>query len=96
MHEYKITMVFGIYAVDNDNPELRLMRQRIAQFIRSHDHIISYHALYIDQSNKDIYLDMVVDYDLKDWDGLREEFTAYMAEQYPGQHLELVVETQYV
>ena len=39
---------------------------------------------------------MVVDYDLKDWDGLREEFTAYMAEQYPGQHLELVVETQYV
>ena len=96
MHEYKITMVFGIYAVDNDNPELRLMRQRIAQFIRSHDHIISYHALYIDQSNKDIYLDMVVDYDLKDWDGLREEFTAYIAEQYPGQHLELVVETQYV
>lgn len=96
MHEYKITMVFGIYAVDNDNPELRLMRQRIAQFIRSHDHIISYHALYIDQSNKDIYLDMVVDYDLKDWDGLREEFTAYMAEQYPGKHLELVVETQYV
>ena len=96
MHEYKITMVFGIYAVDNDNPELRLMRQRIAQFIRSHDHIISYHALYIDQSNKNIYLDMVVDYDLKDWDGLREEFTAYMAEQYPGQHLELVVETQYV
>lgn len=96
MYEYNITMVFGIYAVDNDNPELRLMRQRLAEFIRNHDHIISYHALYIDQSNKDIYLDLVVDYDLKDWDGMREEFTAFMAGYYPNQKLELVMETQYV
>ena len=36
------------------------------------------------------------DYDLADWEALRKEFTAYMAELYPDKHLELVIETNYV
>ena len=41
-------------------------------------------------------MDLVVDYDLADWDELRREFTDYMAARYPEKHLELVIETNYV
>lgn len=96
MHEYGITMVFGLYAIDNDNPESKAMRLRIAEFIRGYQHLVSYHALYVDAETKDIYIDLVVDYELKDWEKLRKDFTQFMHEHYPNQGIELVIETQYV
>ena len=41
-------------------------------------------------------MDLVVDYELKDWDALRADFTAFMAQHYPESRLELVIETMYV
>ena len=41
-------------------------------------------------------MDLVVAYDLADWEVLRREFTDYMASLYPNKHLELVIETNYV
>lgn len=96
MHEMNITMVFGIYAVNQDHELLKEMRQHIVEFIRKHENVISYHALYIHPDTEDIYCDLVVDYDLKDWNSLREEFTSYMKEKYPNRKLKLVIETEYV
>lgn len=96
MHEKNIVMVFGIYAVDQDHEEIRQMRRDIAAFVREQEHVTSYHALYIDPSNQDIYVDFVVDYDLEDWDALRAQFLAYMAEKYPESRVELVIETNFV
>ena len=96
MHEKHITMVFGIYAVDKDHQEIRQLREQVAAFVREQEHVTSYHALYIHPNGRDIYVDLVVDYDLADWDELRREFTDYMAARYPEKHLELVIETNYV
>lgn len=96
MHEKNIVMVFGIYAVDRDHEENREMRKYIGAFVRSQEHVQSFHALYIDPENQDIYVDLVVDYELSDWDALRSEFAAYMEQRYPGRRLELVIETNYV
>lgn len=96
MHEHDVTMVFGIYAVDNDNPEAAAMRGRIAEFIQSHAHVMSFHALFVNTREMKIYCDLIVDYGLADWEALRAEFTAYMAQLYPDYSLELVIETEYV
>lgn len=96
MHEYHVTMVFGIYAVNNDRETLKELRGYIARFVREQEHVRSYHALYIDPKTNDIYCDLVVDYSLRDWDALEEEFRAYMREQYPQNRVEVVIETEYV
>ena len=96
MHEYNIVLAFGMYAVDRDHEEIGKMRAQIADFIHSHEHVNSYHALYIDPKNSDIYCDLIVDYSLMDWDALRQEFTDYMASLYPDSRLELTIETDYV
>ncbi len=96
MHEYHVTMVFGIYAVDNKTEDARKMRGQIAQFVRQHAHVKSYHALYHDKQENRIYCDFIVDYSPFDWQTLREAFTAYMMELYPGCSVELTVETEFV
>ncbi len=96
MQQYHVTMVFGIYAVDNKTEESRKMRGQITQFVRNHEHVKSYHALYHDKENNCIYCDFIVDYAPFDWDALREEFTAYMHECYPDCTVALTVETEFV
>ncbi len=96
MEEHHVTMVFGIYAVDNKTEESRAMRREIAAFVRSRGEIISYHALYHDKAAGQIYCDFVVEYGDFDWEKIRQDFSAYMQERYPGQQVKLVIETEYV
>lgn len=96
MHEYKVTMVFGIYAVDNDHEQIRQLRREVSAFIQGRQHIKSFHALYIEPGTGRIYCDIVVDYALQDWDGLEKEFKAYLAQRYPHSDVELTVETEFV
>ncbi len=96
MHEHKVTMVFGVYAVDNDHEEVRELRGRILDFIKTEEHIKSFHAVYIDRKTDSIYCDFIVDYRLRDWDAVREKFTEYMNGFYSGKKLELTIETEFV
>ena len=96
MHEYSVTMVFGIYAVDNEHPALKPLRRAIGAFVKAHEHVISFHALYLDPKERRLYCDLVVDYDLRDREALEAEFRAAMAEVCPGNDIELTIETEYV
>ncbi len=96
MHAYKVTMVFGVYAVDNDHEETKKLRGDIAAFVKSQEHVKSLHAVYIEPETEKIYCDFIVDYALRDWDSVRNEFTAYMEKLYPGKQLELTIETEFV
>lgn len=94
--EHNVTMVFGIYAVDNDHEEIREIRKAVGDFVKSYEHVKSYHAIYLDPSSDKLYCDLVVDYDLKNWDSLREEFLSYMSKHFPDNEIILTVETEYV
>lgn len=96
MHEYKVVMVFGIYAVDNDHEEVRALRKDISKFVREEDGVESFHAVYLDSDTKTLYVDFIVDYSQKDWDSLRQRFLDYMACVLPGYKIELTIETQFV
>ena len=96
MHEYQVTMVFGVYAVDNEHAQIKELRKRIGEFVRNHEHLKNYHAVYMDEKNHKIYCDFIVDYKLQDWDALREAFTEYIAEFYPEYEVELVIETEFI
>lgn len=95
-YKYKVILVFGIYAVDNDNPESKKLREQIAKFVIGYDHVKSYHAVYIDKTSNDIYCDLIVDYELKDWNKLDNDFKKYMKELYPSDNIVLTIETEYV
>lgn len=96
MHEYKVTLVFGVYAIDNDNKDIKELRKRIAKYIRNYEHIVSYHALYIDSKNKRIYCDFIVDYEINDWEKVEKDISIYLNKYYPDYSYELTIETEFV
>ena len=96
MHEYKVTMVFGMYAVDNDHPYAKEMRRTIANFVAGEEHVKSFHAVYLDEKANQLYCDLIVDYTIRDWDSLRARFMDYMKPFYPDKEVILTVETEFV
>lgn len=96
MHEYHVTMVFGVYAVDHEHTEIKELRRQIGAFVKEQEHVKSYHAVYIDSENSKIYCDLIVDYKLKDWEELRKKFLEYIGEFHPGYETELTIETEFV
>lgn len=96
MYEYHVVMVFGIYAVDNDHEEIRNLRAKIADYVKSQEHIKSYHAVYVSENDQKIYCDLIVDYKLLDWDAQRQDFIKYIKEFYPDYEIALTIETEFV
>lgn len=96
MHEEHVTMVFGVYAVDNDHAETRAMRQLVLAFVKEHAHVKSFHAIYLEPGTNRLYCDFIVDYAMKDWDALRAEFVAYMKLKAPAHEIVLTIETEFV
>ena len=96
MHEYGVVMVFGIYAVDNDSKLSKKLRKEIAQFVKEKEHVKSFHAVYLDKKTDKLYCDLLVDYDLEDYDKLREDFIDYMHNLYPDKTIELTIDTDFV
>lgn len=95
-NEHRVNMVFGIYAVGHDHPEVQELHDVVGDFVRDRKHIVGFHALYLDRDSGKIYCDLIVDYGLKDLDALKAEFTGYMAEHYPDNQLMLTIETEFV
>lgn len=96
MHEDKVTMVFGIYAVDNDHEETKKIRTYVANFVKENEHIKNFHAIYLEPHTKNIYCDLVVDYKLKEWDDLKKKFIDYMKKFYSDNNIILTIETEFV
>lgn len=96
MHEYNVTMVFGIYAVDNDHAYIKELRKTIGRFVSQHEHVKSFHAVYLAPDSDKLYCDFIVDYSLRDWDALSAEFTEYLLAFYPDKELVLTIETEFV
>lgn len=96
MHEHHVTMVFGVYAVDNDSAKIKELRSRITAFVREQEHIKSYHAVYLSEKEKKLYCDFIVDYCLEGWNALQSEFVQYISEYYPEYQVELTIETEFV
>ena len=96
MHEEHVTMVFGVYAVDDDHVETRRIRRTILEYVKAHEHVKSFHAVYLEPGTYRLYCDLVVDYELADWGALRADFLDYMKAKVPGRDVVLTVETEFV
>lgn len=96
MHEYHVTMVFGIYAVDNDHEEVKAIRKSIGAFVKEQTEVKSFHAIFLDPKTNYLYVDLVVTYKLRDWDQLEKDFKDYMSKLYPDNEIVLTIETEFV
>jgi divalent metal cation (Fe/Co/Zn/Cd) transporter len=76
---YQDTGIFitaiGLYSRNSSNEKLMHMRDEIEKLVVDHKHIKQIHGFYVDEENKRITFDVVVDFDEKDRAGLVAHIT---------------------
>lgn len=77
----------SIYAQNDNDDNLKKIRDDIATVALSHDHVIQMHGFYFDEEKKTIQFDLVVDFETNDPVSVYEETVKDVQSKYPDYKL---------
>ena len=89
--KYKVFLTIGIYAIDNDHQELR---QSIHKTAMEHQGVLGTHAIYIDDKEKFITIDVMTDFNV-DRAALKEDLEGHIQEYLPGYRADINFDNNY-
>ena len=73
----------SIYSRNTENKELLKLQQEIHDLVLSKDHVLQMHGFYVEEEKKRIHMDIVVDFEEKDSDGLIANIRKELEEKFP-------------
>jgi cation diffusion facilitator family transporter len=74
----------GVYSVNKNNKEFNKVKKEIKDIVFKYDGILQIHGLYIDKEYKTIYLDIVLDFKVKDKETLYKDIVNDIKKIYKG------------
>ena len=80
----------GIYAQNTTDDRIAEMRTRLTRMVMSHEGILQVHGFSVNEEDKVIHFDVIVDYDRADRKAIFEHISREAAEMYPDYSLQLV------
>ena len=86
-----VILTIGIYAIDQVHQELRESIHRTAM---EHTGVLGTHAIYIDDTEKTITIDIITDFEV-DCEALKEDLEGHIHEFLPGYRAEITFEHNY-
>lgn len=86
----KIALTIGIYAA-NDEGEFREMKQTLTKIIQNSPGVLQLHGFYVDQNKKDVYFDLVLDFD-SDTEKIKNKIISKMQKQYPDYSYNIIID----
>lgn len=75
----------GIYSVNNNDKNIISLRTKVAGIVMKYDHVIQLHGFYVNEEEKFMQFDLIIDFEEKDRgalfnkaiDEVRKEFPEY-------------------
>ena len=82
----------GIYSVNTKDENIISIRENIRKIIFSHDGILQMHGFYIDEKNKFINVDIIIDFKIKDRNKLYQKILNEIKNEYKGYRINLTLD----
>lgn len=95
VRDYHTNIVIGIYAIDKDAPATAHVSELVSNAVKENPHILGFHGLYIDENAKEIFCDIVTDYNC-DGPTIIENLTQQLQNEMPGYKVMLTLDTPYI
>ena len=85
----------GVYSVNNHDGLAMDIRETVERIAKENSHILETHGFYLDQQNRDIRFDLVVDFDAADRRALCDEVAEKVKAAYPGYTVQVALDTDF-
>lgn len=89
--EFGIIMSIGIYAA-NDQPEYKEIKDELNKIVEEYDTIKQVHGFYVDEEKKKIYFDLIIDFECKNPDSIKDEVIQRLREKYEGYEFNVILD----
>ncbi len=90
--EFRVFLTIGIYAID---PARQADYDAISETALRHAGVKNVHGVFFDDANDGLFFDVLVDFTVRDRDGLRAAITADLAPRFPGRAIFINFDTDY-
>lgn len=90
----KIYLVFGIYAIDSNSKLSREIWNILGDFRDTNQHCLGCHGVVIDEKNKEIYFDIVLDFDC-DRESVKDDITWKVQNSFPDYKVIVTVDLEF-
>ena len=80
--EFGIIMTIGIYAA-NDNAEFADIKKELANVVAEHKEINQVHGFYVDKVNKNVYFDLIIDFEAESHERIKDEIVNKLKDEFP-------------
>ena len=91
-NEYGIALTIGIYAA-NDKGEFGEIKKHVEEIIKDYDHILQIHGFYVDKENSNVYFDIIIDFEAKNKEKIKNEIIAKMKEKDPKYNYNVIIDS---
>lgn len=82
--KYGVNLTIGIYAENSDQPAQQDIKQKLLNLLNDYPEVRQMHAFYVDDEEKLITFDLVVDYQYQDAAKLKRRISAALKKEFPG------------
>ena len=90
-----ILTAIGVYSVNTKDPEAAAAREKVAQIVKAHPHVLQMHGFYLDRAEKTLRFDIVVSFDAKDRGQVVREVCEQVQSEYPDYKLQVAMDTDF-
>lgn len=87
-----ILHTIGVYSVNTQDDEIIKIREDINDIVFSHDGVLQLHGFYIDQVDKTINFDIIIDFKVKDRAALYQHIYEEVQQKYKGYKLSIILD----
>ena len=93
--EYGISLTLGVYASNTSSKDSLKIKNTIETIIKSYDSILQMHGFYIDDLNKIVMFDLIIDFEEKEIDRIKTEIINKLKEKYPKYNYSIIIDNDY-
>lgn len=93
--ELGTVLTIGIYASNNSDEKYVIIKNDLAKIISEHKEIIQMHGFYVDEENKTISFDLIIDFKAESKENLKDEVVRQIKEKYPEYNYYVILDTDF-
>ena len=90
-NEFGIITTVGIYA-ENDKGEFAEIKKELVNIIGEYKHIKQLHGFYVDKKSKNIYFDLIIDFECDEPEKIRDEIIKKIENKYPEYKFNVMID----
>ena len=93
--ELGTVLTIGIYASNNSDEKYVKIKNELARIIQNHKEILQMHGFYVDEENKTISFDLIIDFKAESKEKVKDEVVKEIKEKYPEYNYYVILDTDF-